>query len=238
MPHRNVDWLYIRDPHPSSLPNLQTLADFMMNEGATHSAHTVSIYALAKYLDRQHKQVANLIRDRPGFVLVEQNGIARGYYYDLDNFGMKYPAKYSEFKRRKIPAVVDVQELIGEHSDRAIAAIKEGAQELAAQQRELAKQEPEIVVREVTVEPDYPVIKMHGGNNPDKVVKVIVEFVPEENPEAKLQQALHEIREGKAEGIPPEMHARMFINQAIRANLTNLHFQARLIQEGNSANVQ
>lgn len=105
---RNIDWWEIRDPHPAALPNLRQVVDYMINMGATNNMNTLSVYALAKMLNRQHKQVAMLIKDRPGFVQVIRDGKSLGYYWDRATFGSTYPERFNTFRGKPVKAVEDL----------------------------------------------------------------------------------------------------------------------------------
>lgn len=120
-----MSWYDIKDPHPAAMPNIQQAVDYMLAQGATHHLNTVSIYALAKHLNKQHKQVTMLIRNRPGFVLVENNGKSRGYYYDHRHFGSTYPSQYRELRGKRIISVEVIEETIATENIKAVATIKQ-----------------------------------------------------------------------------------------------------------------
>lgn len=121
MPHEYIDWYNIKDPHPMALPNLQKIVDYMISEKAITNVQTVSIYGVAKYLGKQHKQATQLLRGRPGFVEVHRDGKFRGYYYDYANFGSHYPANYRDLKRTKVLLSEDLKDSNLE----AVATIKQ-----------------------------------------------------------------------------------------------------------------
>lgn len=161
MPHEYLDWFNVKDPHPAALPNLQKIVDFMIAEKAIHNAHTVSIYAIAKHLDKQHKQAAQLLRGRPGFVEVHRDGKFQGYYYDYLNFGDYYPSSYRDLKRIRVLLSEDIKE-----------TMRENVQEFNERMPEMAKQLARAVEVAKQPDPDFVFTEVPGR----KQVRLLLEF--------------------------------------------------------------
>lgn len=106
MPTEYVDWHTQPDPRPDALANIRKAAEYMISRGATFSDAAVSVYAVAKALNRNNTQISNLLRQRPGFVRVENaRGELGGYYYDIQNFGMTYPDTYKDIRGKRIKRI-------------------------------------------------------------------------------------------------------------------------------------
>jgi hypothetical protein len=176
MPNLELDWFEVKDPHPASLVNIQRVVDHMVTVGATNKFAPISLYAIAKAIGRQQKQITQLIRDRPGFIRVESNGKSRGYYYDSKNFGMKYPAVYGVLRTRNdLLAVEDVEQAVR-------TEVKETVQEFNDRMPELAKK----FRQEISNVPDLPEFAIPGGG---KRARMIVEFSVAEDPQQLIMLA-------------------------------------------------
>lgn len=106
MPTEYVDWHTQPDPRSDALANIRNAAEYMINRGATFPDAAVSVYAIAKALNRNNTQISNLLRQRPGFVRVENaRGELGGYYYDIQNFGASYPDTYKDVRGKRIKRI-------------------------------------------------------------------------------------------------------------------------------------
>lgn len=168
MAHEYIDWFGVKDPHPAALPNLQNIVDYMVAEKAVHNTHPLSIYAIAKRMGKQHKQIAQLLRGRPGFVEVHRDGKFQGYYYDYVTFTDKYPSNYRDLKRTRVLLSEDIKE-----------TLHDNVQEFNDRMPELAKK----FRQEVNNTPDLPEFAIPGGG---KRARMIVEFSVAEDPQQQI----------------------------------------------------
>lgn len=107
--HEYVDWYNVKDPHPAAIPNLNSLVSYMIAKGHIENQSPVTPYRLAKDLDKHPKQIASLIKGRPGFVKVERDGNSLGYYWDKATFGGYYPQTFAGHRGRKLLSVESVR---------------------------------------------------------------------------------------------------------------------------------
>jgi hypothetical protein len=166
--HEYIDWFEVKDPHPAALPNLQNIVDYMVAEKAVHNTHPLSIYAIAKRMGKQHKQIAQLLRGRPGFVEVHRDGKFQGYYYDYVTFTDKYPSNYRDLKRTRVLLSEDIKE-----------TLHDNVQEFNDRMPELAKK----FRQEISNVPDLPEFAIPGGG---KRARMIVEFSVAEDPQQQI----------------------------------------------------
>jgi hypothetical protein len=209
MPNLELDWFEVKDPHPASLVNIQRVVDHMVTVGATNKFAPISLYAIAKAIGRQQKQITQLIRDRPGFIRVESNGKSRGYYYDSKNFGMKYPAVYGVLRTRNdLLAVEDVEQAVR-------TEVKETVQEFNDRMPELAKKFRQEVNK--TTEPD---IRVPLTVMPDGTMRTLTIETPAVSREVGREYTKAAIQELTKGGYTPDQE--YFIAQALLASLLSL----------------
>lgn len=204
MAHEYIDWFEVKDPHPAALPNLQNIVDYMVAEKAVHNTHPLSIYAIAKRMGKQHKQIAQLLRGRPGFVEVHRDGKFQGYYYDYVTFTDKYPSNYRDLKRTRVLLSEDIKE-----------TLHDNVQEFNDRMPELAKKFRQEVNK--TTEPD---IRVPLTVMPDGTMRTLTIETPAVSREVGREYTKAAIQELTKGGYTPEQE--YFIAQALLASLLSL----------------
>jgi hypothetical protein len=98
-----IFWPSIRDPHPSAMKNLRAIAEFLVKGNHTSPETAVTTYYIAETLKKDYGNLSALIRNRPGFVRVENAGGPIKVYYLASIFGSTYPEQYGAL--RNLPDV-------------------------------------------------------------------------------------------------------------------------------------
>lgn len=207
-----VDWFNVKDPHPMALTNLQRVVDYMIAEGAIHRLHTLSLYNIAKAMDKHQKQITQLIRDRPGFVLVEQNGKSGGYYYDFNNFGGTYPSNYRDLRRTRVLAIEDLTESVHKDTVEAVKVTKQVMEENIAR---LAK--PAV---------DYPTVELATYHEEGPSKTIAITYVEVAEPEKRFFKLIDDLATA-----PPEVDRTKLLNLMLNSAMTILAKEHRKSKE-------
>lgn len=99
----NVLWQTVKDPHPAAMKNLRAIADFMVRNNHVSPETAITPYALAAALKKDYGNLSTLIRNRPGFVRVENVGAPTRVYYLASVFGTTYPEQYGALRNQEVP---------------------------------------------------------------------------------------------------------------------------------------
>ena len=107
VPTKYISWFETTDPHPAALKNLNAIVAAMLENSATNAETSITVYQIAKSIGRDIKQMRNLLRNRPGFVLVHDPGSPyTKYYWDRATFNSRYPEKFTDYRGRQIVSEV------------------------------------------------------------------------------------------------------------------------------------
>lgn len=177
--HEYVDWYEVKDPHPAALTNLNRLVSYMVAKGHIHNAGPVTPYRLAKDLGKHPKQIASLIKDRPGFIQLIRDGNSLGYYWDKATFGDFYPQTYSGHRGRKLLAVESA-------NANEIANVKALNDNLPA------------MARQLRAEVNKPDLELPAFGEAERVTSMVkFSLLPVEIAKDMLQTAVRNMADGK-----------------------------------------